>query len=368
MARALARQGIQVDVATTNDGGAGRRNGEQLGTALERDGYRLFQFQKQTEFYKVSLPLSRWVARHVTEYDVVHVHALFSHAPTTAASHARARGVPYIVRPLGVLNAWGMRHRRPGFKTLSFRFRELPLLRRAAAIHYTSRAEQREAESIGAPTRGVIVSLGIDLEPFREPSDPSPFLEAFPSLRGRKVLLFLSRLDPKKGFDLLLPALERIRARHPEARLALAGSGSPDYEQSLREDLDRRGLAEMVVWTGFLQGALKRSALGAATAYILPSHSENFGIAAVEALASGTPCILTPGVAVAEGLQDLGAALVPNADSQSIAEAIDRLFSSPETASEIGSRGRAHAVREFSMDTMGLRLVDLYSRLGRDKS
>ena len=85
-------------------------------------------------------------------------------------------------------------------------------------------------------------------------------------------------------------------------------------------------------------------------------------------MASGTPCILTPGVAVADGLSDLGAALVPEPDPQSIANAIDRLFSSPETAAETGSRGRAHALKEFSMDTMGTRLVELYSRIQKLRS
>jgi glycosyltransferase involved in cell wall biosynthesis len=261
-----------------------------------------------------------------------------------------------------------MQNRRPGFKSLSFRFRELPLLNSAAAIHYTSRQELLEAESIGAPARGETIPLGIDLAPYRDRPDASRFLEAFPGLRGRKLLLFLSRVDPKKGFDLLLPALESIRRRHPDSRLVIAGRGSPDYERELKAELSERGLSEMAVWAGFLEGDMKRSALGAATAYILPSHSENFGIAAVEALAAGVPCILTPGVAVAAGLHELGAALVPDPVPEAVAEAVHRLFSSPDVAAEIGALGRAHALTEFSMDTMGARLEALYSRIRRAKS
>ena len=352
-----------MDVATTDDDGAGRHTGDPLGTLQDQDGFRVIQFRKQTEFYKLSLPLARWVCRHVTDYDVIHVHALFSHAPTSAATHARSRDIPYVVRPLGVLNHWGMKHRRPGFKSLSFRFRELPLLRSAAAIHYTSRQEMQEAESIGAPSRGVTVPLGIDLEPFCQCPNPSLFLETFPSLRNRKLLLFLSRVDPKKGFDLLLPAMEVVRLSHPDSRLVIAGSGAPGYEQQLRRDVSARGLSEMVVWAGFLKGDLKHSALAAATAYILPSHSENFGIAAVEALAAGVPSILTPGVAVAEGLRELGAALVADPAPEAIASAVNVIFSSPEAALQLGMRGRAHALMEFSMDTMGARLAGLYARI-----
>src|SRR6476619_6849338 len=120
IARGLERGGIAVDVATT----IGTEEGElanKTGPVI-RDGVNYFYFRRQSEFYKVSLPLSGWLSKHIRDYDVVHIHALFSYASYAAARLATQNGVPYIVRPLGVLNRWGMQNRRRLFKQLSFRF------------------------------------------------------------------------------------------------------------------------------------------------------------------------------------------------------------------------------------------------------
>ena len=140
MARALSMQGVEVDVVTTDDDGPGKcLAGVALGQAVIREGFRVFYFPKQTEFYKVSLPLRRWLRAHVREYDVVHVHTVFSFA-TLAAGRAAARArVPFIVRPLGVLNRWGMVNRRRWLKSLSFRMLDKPVLDKAAALHFTSK-------------------------------------------------------------------------------------------------------------------------------------------------------------------------------------------------------------------------------------
>src|SRR6185436_478853 len=124
MSRSLVQAGVAVDVATTDDDGPGKRAAGPLVQRVESDGYGTFFFPKQTEFYKVSLPLRSWLKQHVADYDLVHIHALFSYSSNCAARLAWRKKVPYIVRPLGVLNRWGIRHRRRGLKALSLRFIE----------------------------------------------------------------------------------------------------------------------------------------------------------------------------------------------------------------------------------------------------
>ena len=170
MVRGLAERGVSVDVATTDDDGPSGRLTVPFGVPVTRQGINYVHFRKQTEFYKVSFGLSRWLERSVSHYDLVHVHALFSYASVTAAREARRQGVPYIIRPLGVLNRWGMINRRPWLKAMSYRVLEKPLLRHAAAIHFTSRQEQAEAGRLGLKTRPVVIPLGIDLSEFRQPA------------------------------------------------------------------------------------------------------------------------------------------------------------------------------------------------------
>src|SRR5262249_34894660 len=157
----------------------------------------------------------------VRDYDLVHTHALFSYASSAAAHQARNKVVPYIVRPLGVLNRWGVANRRRLLKRLSLRFIERRILRDAAAIHYTSEQARREAEALGAAARGAVIPLGIDTAMFDVLPSPDLFRQHFSIAADRRIILFLSRLDRKKGLDLLLPAFAEVRRQHPAALLAI---------------------------------------------------------------------------------------------------------------------------------------------------
>src|ERR1041384_4347263 len=160
--RALARAGIKVDVATTE------REGE---TRVDHDALRVFSFRRQTKFYKVSRPLTKWLSAHVRDYDLVHIHSLFSYSSVRAAAIAKKNGIPYIVRPLGVLNRWGMENRRRFLKQVSFRLVERRILQDAAVIHYTSQQERIEAEKAGVEGSPAVIPIGIDVEQFRELPD-----------------------------------------------------------------------------------------------------------------------------------------------------------------------------------------------------
>ena len=142
MERVLTAEGCNVETVTTDDDGPGLRNGKGDGNAREENGVTRRYFPKQTEFYKVSLPLARWVKQEVKRFDVVHIHALFSHTSNAAANAARRAGVPYVIRPLGVLNQYGVTQRRTLLKRLSLRWVEQPILRHAAAVHFTLEAER----------------------------------------------------------------------------------------------------------------------------------------------------------------------------------------------------------------------------------
>jgi glycosyltransferase involved in cell wall biosynthesis len=364
MAQALAGAGVRVDVATTDDDGPGRRVQGPVGGWVERDGFRVIQFRKQTEFYKVSLPFRRWVRRHARDYDLVHIHALFSFTSVVAARAARRAGVPYVVRPLGVLNRWGMENRRRRLKALSFRCLELPILRHAVAVHYTSRAEQREAEEVGVSAPALVIPLGIDLAPFTSLPGPDRFFERFSQARDRSVILFLSRIDPKKGLDLLLPAFAQVLSRFPRTLLVLAGSGDDRFVATLREEVSRLGLEADVLWAGFLTGADKLAAFSAATLFALPSHSENFGIALVEALAAGVPCLTTDSVAVSADLCDADAGVVVPRDMGAIADGMETLLRDPALRARISANGRRLAAERFSLEAMGAALAREYKTLG----
>jgi glycosyltransferase involved in cell wall biosynthesis len=361
MVAAISALGTHVEVATTDDDGPRRRLTRSAGKPIdEGDGMRVHFFPKQTEFYKVSPGFARWIIRHVRDYDLVHIHALFSFTSVVAAWAAQWAGVPYVVRPLGVLNQYGVTQRRPGLKQLSLKLIEGPILRHAAAVHFTAEAERKEAEALGVPMRGVVIPLGIP-SPLQQ--DASVFLARFPHLAGQRILLLLSRLDPIKNLEGLLRAFSLIAGSQPNARLAIAGDGKADYVAGLKRLADALGLADRVVWAGFVDGELKASAFAAAQVVVLPSFSENFGIAAAEALMAGLPCVLGEGVALADDVAQAGAGVVTAPDSQAIARALQELLGDDARLAEMGRQARLLARSQYSMDAMGARLYALYSRI-----
>jgi glycosyltransferase involved in cell wall biosynthesis len=363
IAKSLAEAGVFVDIATTDDDGANCRMTVPLGQRVEQNGYGVFYFRKQIEFYKVSLPLKRWLGRHLRDYEVVHIHALFQFASFAAARCARQQKVPYVIRPLGVLNRWGMENRRRRLKPWSFRFIEKPILRHAAAMHYTSEQEHVEAEQAGAAAKPFMIPLGIDLTPFQSLPDPEKFLERFPKAKDREIILFLSRLDAKKGLDLLLDAFAIVKEKRDNPLLVIAGNGTDTFVNSLRQRAEKLKIADDIIWAGFLDGADKLSALSAARVFALTSHSENFGIALVEALAAGLPCVTTKGVAISEEICKTQAGIVVSLEPNDIAEGLIRVLENQELQTRLGSNGRRLAIERFSMQKMGEAIQTMYGKI-----
>lgn len=307
-----------------------------------------------TRFYKFAPGLVIPLWRQLAACDVLHVHALFSFASLAAALLARLRGVPYVVRPLGTLSAYGFTARRPWLKALSFRLLEGPALRNAAAVHVTSAAERDEVMATGIACRCAVIPLGIDL------GKPTPHAS------GRHVL-FLSRLDPKKNVEGLLEAMRLLRAALPDVTLTIAGSGSSGYEAALKDRARQLGLAD-IRWLGHITGEAKAAALAEASLFVLPSFSENFGIAAAEALAAGVPCVLGQGVAIARQVEEARAGVAVAPEPMAIAEALRNLLEEPDRLSRMRVHARQLAESEFSSEVMAERLEALYAGLLRTGS
>lgn len=370
LARALVKTGVEITIVTTDDDGRGKRLPVATGEAVAGEGgATYFYFPKQTEFYRFSWPLTRWLWSHVRDFDLVHVHALFTYTSTVTAWIARLRGVPYVVRPLGVLNHWGMQNRRRRLKWLSTQIVELPILRGAACIHYTSKQERNEAAAVRAgKLPSVIIPLGIDTSDYQTLPKPDTFYARFPMAVGRRIVLFLSRLDAKKGLDLLLPAFAGVSRARPDIFLVIAGDGEPAFVAELRAEAEHLGLGPaQILWTGFIAGAEKKAALAAATIFVLPSYSENFGIAAAEALAAGIPSILTEKVALAADAAETDSALVVRCDASALRDAMIKLLTDSAACNRLSVNASRMAAERFSLAAAGDSLKQLYASIKRQK-
>ena len=354
-AAAVKPAGVETMIVATADAA-------QFHSSDQNENGGCMLFRRNVEPYKISFSLRRWLKTHVKEFDLLHIHSLFSFSSRAAAAAASKKGVPYIIRPLGVLNQWGLSNRRPLLKKIWLSVIEIPLLRRAAAVHYTTESEREEAKIVDdeiARLKSFVVPIPVATR--TTVASPQDFLRSFPALSGKKLVLFLARLDEKKGLDLLLEAFASVK--NPDAHLVIAGDGRTQFVAALHQKANSLGLSENVTWTGFLNEPQKAAAFSAATIFVLPSYSENFGIAAAEALAAGVPTILSDQVAIAHDVDLAKAAVVVPTRGQDLAAAIARLLSDAKARDELGRNGKLAAQRLFSPERVSDLLVSEYRKI-----
>jgi len=350
--KALRPRGVEVVVATTDADGVDHLE-VKCDCPISIPFATCWYFRRTIRCYTVSFPLLVWLRQNVGNFDAVHIHALFSFAPAVAAWCARAAGVPFVVRPLGVLSPYGMTQRRPFLKNLSLGLIERRILEAASAVHFTSAMEEAEAQLLGLNFRSAVIPLGIE-------TCSAPAMER--CWRGGRALrlLFLSRLDPKKNLEALLHAMACLVSAGRNLHLTVAGDGPSDYVRKLKSDAERLGIAGHVDWLGHVNGIEKTRVLEAADVFVLPSFSENFGIAVVEALAAGLPCIVSRGIAIAEQIGVAKAGWLVGTDAASIAETIGHLIDRPYSYARMSAVARQLAEETFSLSVMGARLEVLY--------
>jgi glycosyltransferase involved in cell wall biosynthesis len=303
MAEALARlPGITVEVAATDaDGPAGRLRPEDLPPSPVP--VRLFA-RTASEQWKISLPLRKWLNARAGDYDLLHVHALWSFATAAACSAARKHKKPVVIRPCGMLSAytWG---RGAWKKRLYWGLVERRNVAGARAVHATSPGEAEDVARLGVVPADRVFDIPLGLEPhaWEAPKAPAPL-----GFDGRPVVLYLSRLHPKKGVvDILLPAFARLKS---DAVLVIAGAAderTPGYDAEIREAVSRLGLSDRVRLLGPVAAADRWGVYDAADVFVLPSHSENFGVVVTEAMACGVPVVGTDAVQSCEHVTAAGA-------------------------------------------------------------
>lgn len=354
---ALAHRGHEVALFTTDMDGDDDLP-VPLQTPVELGGYATTYFPVgHPRDLKVSWPMARQIYRDVRQYDIVHVHSLHLFHSVVAPFVCARWQVPYVLRPHGALDRYHRTHHRFR-KAILYTVAERRNLKGAAFIHCTSNQERRSVGDLRLGVRVAVIPLGVGQPAvsvgsaagvaYKDRASPGP------------VVLFLGRLSAKKGIDLLIRAFRDVHERYPNCRLVIAG---PD-EEGLGSGLSRLarscGVASAVEFLGEVRGQDKWSLLQAADIFVLPSATENFGVAAAEALACGVPVVISDEVALAEQVRRHGGGIVCRRSSDAVAAGILRLLDDETLAARCCLEGRRLAAREFSWDAAARRLEDHY--------
>jgi len=319
--------------------------------------------------YRFSHKLVPWLERHVASFDAVVINGLWQYHSFGAWRVLRKRGIPYFVFTHGMLDPWfkrryPLKHLK---KWLYWPWSDYRVLRDATAVLFTSEEERRLARQSFAlyRARECVVAYGTTPPPADAPALRERFLAAHPALRGRRLVLFLSRIHEKKGCDLLVDAFADAAAGDPDLHLVIAGPDQEGRVPMLGAQAERRGVADRITWPGMLRGDLKWGAFYSAEVFALPSHQENFGIAVAEALGCGLPVLISDKVNIWREVREFDAGLVAPDTREGMAGLLGQWQSlTLNQRLAMGANATALFRARFTVDAMATDLIDVITRGG----
>lgn len=360
MSQALQSLGVEILIATTNadfDTVLPVTLGRKI---IYQEVPTIFFSRQWSEALKYSRPLAEWLDHHIKDFDLVHIHAVFSHACIAAARICRKYKIPYLVRPLGTLDPWSLKQK--WFRKQLFLFLGAKkMLQEATAVHYTASEEKRLAEEGLGLSNGVVVPNGIDFGLVTNDDDVAALSE---NRRQNPYILALSRIHPKKGYELLIESFAALKRQGKIDRwqLVFAGDGELDYVNQLKTMVERNNLSQSVLFVGWVKGEEKKSVLQKASLFALPSYQENFGISLVEAMACGVPVLISSHVNLAPEITQADAGWVTSLDQKAFSSALSKALDSQQERQCKGARALELA-QSFSSGEVATKLLSLYRDL-----
>lgn len=357
LSEGMAKKGIDVQV---------------LATAANQpidDVPRVERMHEVTISYEKRLGNSPWffspaLGRRAFElaprFDILHVHGIWAYPNAIGCIAARERRKPYILVPHGCFDPWALAHKK--YKKIPyFSLIEKRNIRLADAVHCLT---QREADQV----RALVPEARCEVIPNAATIDPADLTETgkqafsarFPTMEGKRVVLFLSRIHQKKGLDLLIPAFAKVAARFSDAHLAIAGPDEGGYRATVESLISKHGIDNAVTFTGLLNGQDKLAAFDRAEVFVLPSHSEGLPVVVLEAMAFGKPVVITDPCNLTDEVRGNGAGLVVDTTVESLAAGIESVLANPVQAKAMGEAGRKLAIDKFSLESVSGALIRLF--------
>lgn len=308
--------------------------------------------------YFNSAALDPWLRDRVGQFDVVDLHGVFVLTTHRAAKVCRELGKPYFVRSHGSLDPFDLQ-KRALLKRIFGPLFVRPLLANSAGVICTTELEAERLVTYGARPKRWVVSLPV---PFPEVSGAAGlrFRREFGIPEDAHVVLFLSRVDYKKGLEFLIPALAELKKKFPKLWFVLAGTGKPDYVAETRGLIDRMGIRPWTTETGFISGKTKEGAFNAANLLALPSLNENFGIVLVEAMAAGLPLLISDQVYIHKEVVAGNAGWVCETSVTSCRQQLEIALLDPEGLRSRGANAQSLAHRHFGVAAATEGLVSIY--------
>jgi glycosyltransferase involved in cell wall biosynthesis len=355
----LGAIGHDVTIYTTNYGIDGNLDLPD-GPAVVRDGvlYRYFSVDWPRN-YRFSVEFARALSRDVPHHDLVQIHGIYLFTTLAAAFYCQRYRIPYVITIHGMLDPFLRRKSRIRKAIYRWLF-EKRCLDRAAAIHYTSEEEMELAKPLGIKAPTIVVPWGLDVSKYARLPENTLYKEQHPYLKDKKILLFLGRINFTKGLDLLCQAFGQIARRRDDIHLLIAGPDNEGYAKNVRRWLAEEGVSNKTTFTGMIEGQEKLAALTGSDVFVLPSYTDSFGMAVVEAMASGLPVVISDRVKIWREIKQAGAGIVTNCDASELEQALLSVLDDSALKKRMGINGRELVEREFRWEKTAERMSGAY--------
>lgn len=345
-ANAMHRHGHTVEVASLDNPNA---------SWLSKFPMKIYALGPSTRPYAFSLRLIPWLLQHASNYDVAVLHGLWNFSSVGGWLALRHTRTPYLVFAHGMLDPWfksayPIKH---WAKQIYWTALEGRVLRDSSGVLFTADEERvlGRTSFMGHNYAEITIRLGITDPPAKAFEQREAFRHAFPHLMDRPFLLFLSRIHPKKGCDLLIDAFSRVCGPVNDLDLVIAGPDQIGWKGALEERTRKLGIFQRVHWTGMLSGDIKWGAFRLAQALVLPSHQENFGVVVAEAMACNLPVLITNKVNIWREVHASGSGFVSDDTEEGVFDSIQRFIKLPmEEQQEMARLAREGFLRYFDIE------------------
>jgi len=305
------------------------------------------------------------VAREIGGFDVAHLHGVWDVPLVRTAAWCRKRGVPYVIRPAGMLDIWSLERSR-WKKKIAMALVHGRMLRSAGAIHALNAHERDTIGLLGLGAPIEVIPNGVFLEEIDVPSDVGAFRASVPGLGEHPYAMFLSRLHFKKGLDILADAWALVARKFPDHRLVVAGPKEDDAIEDFRRRIRAAGVESTVIEAGAVYGGMKSAAFRGCACFVLPSRQEGFSVAITEALALGVPAVVSRECHFPE-VSEVGAGIETSLDPADVARGVGRVLGDDAFRAGASEAGAKLIRDRFLWPRIAEKTIALYERIIRTR-
>lgn len=369
--KAMSKKGVDITVYTT-DTGLDKRIFS--GQRINQDNINVvyFKYINILDFFgrtgwQFSPFLTEALEKNIKNFDLLYIIGLWNYPVSMAAYLCRKYDKPYVLKPGGSIGASSF-IRGKWKKYIYYSLIAKKNIQNASAIHFTSEYEKKCAVNfLKFDPKNFVIQNALDAAELADLPPKDALSAIYPVLKNSRVLLFLGRLHPIKGLDLLVRAYTRLAEEYKDIYLVIAGHDQFNYRVSLEKIFREKGLSGRVVLTGMLTGRDRLTALSGSDVFIQPSYYESLGMSALEAMAAGVPVVISDKMGISKMVNEHKAGIVVKTDEQSLYEGIKTLLENRDLASEISANGKNLVFSEYNIEKVSDMMMDAFNDIVKNK-